>query len=185
MNPAGESNLYTKEALYSCAGRWPGTIILLARFILKRKALLVLLAIGLAAMVSAQGMGRGQMSPRLPPAEAVTVSGSLIVAHGSPALKSGDVTYIVGGINRLTGFVDGLKEGAQVTIEGQAIASPRDNTLKFLRPVKLTFGGKTYDMAPLGPAGGFRQFAPSQGTNRQQAPYAPQGRQRRPMMKSM
>ena len=155
------------------------------RFILKRKALLILLALGLAVMASAQGMGRGQATPRMPAAEAVTVSGTLIVAHGSPALKSGDVTYMVGGLNRLTGFVDGLKEGAQVTIEGQAFTSPRDNTLKFLRPTKLTFAGKTYDMAPLGFSGQPRQFAPPQGMNRQQMPNAPQMRQRRPMMRSM
>ena len=142
---------------------------------MKRKVLFVLLAFGLVVMASAQGWGRqgrtpGKNSPNLPAAETVTVSGSLIVANGSPALKSGDVTYIVGGINRLAGFVDGLKEGAQVTIEGRAFTSPRDNTLKFLRPVKLTLNGKDYDMTPLlPPAAALRQFAP-RGMNRPQAP---------------
>jgi len=131
------------------------------------------------------------MSPRLPVADAVTVSGNLIVAHGLPALKSGDVTYIVGGISRLSGFVDGLKEGAQVTIEGKAITSPRDANLKFLRPSNLTLSGKTYDMTSLlPPAGSFRQFTPPQGMNRQnrqpqQRPNAPQGRQQRMPMRSM
>jgi len=155
---------------------------------LKRTALLILLVFGLVAMASAQGWGRGQMSPRLPVADAVTVSGNLIVAHGLPALKSGDVTYIVGGISRLNGFVDGLKEGAQVTIEGKAITSPRDANLKFLRPTNLTLSGKTYDMTSLLPPGSFRHPGYSQGMGRQnrqpqQRPYAPQGRQQqqRPM----
>jgi len=155
--------------------------------------LLILLAFGFAAMVSAQtaqGMGRGQMSPRLPAADAVTVSGSLIVAHGLPALKSGDVTYIVGGINRLNGFVDGLKEGAQVTIEGKAVTSRRDSNLKFLLPANLTLNGKTYDMTPLFPPGSFRQFNSPQGMNRnnrqpQRQPNAPRGWQNRPFMRSM
>ena len=119
----------------------------LARFILKRKILFVLLVVVLAATASAQGWERGGRNPRLPAPETVTVSGSLIVAHGFPALKSGDVTYIVGGINRLAGFVDGLKEGAQVIIEGIAMASPRSETFKFLRPMKLTLNGKVYDLA--------------------------------------
>ena len=88
--------------------------------------------------------GRGTI--QRPDVEAVTISGNLIVAHGRPALKSGDVTYIVGGLNRLTGFVDGLKEGAQVTIEGAAFSRLKEDKTKFLRPAKLTLNGKTYEM---------------------------------------
>ena len=138
-------------------------------------------------MVSAQGKGRqgrtpGMSPPSLPAAETVTVTGSLIVANGSPALKSGDVTYIVGGISRLSGFIDGLKEGAQVTIEGRAITSPRDKTLKFLRPVKLTLNGKTYDMAPLLPPSGSNrsQLPVPRQQNRQYNRPNGQGRQGRP-----
>jgi hypothetical protein len=122
------------------------TVHFYARFILKRKILLVMLVCTLAALAHAQGSNR--QPRRMPPAEAETVSGSLIVARGMPALKSGDVTYFVGGINRLAGFIDELKEGAQVTIEGMVLANPKDNTFKFLRPSKLTINGKTYDMAP-------------------------------------
>jgi len=110
-------------------------------------------------MLSAQEMGRGNTAPRqpganpgirhaLPVPEPVTVSGSLIVANGFPAVKSGDVTYLVGGVNRLTGFIDGFKAGAQVTIEGKAFTSPKDSNLKFLRPSSLTLNGNTYDLSP-------------------------------------
>ena len=120
----------------------------------------------------AQGGGPGNnprfKDGRFPAAETVTISGSLVVAHGRPAVKSGDTTYFVRGINRLAGFVDGLKEGAQVTIEGLSVTSPRDNSLKFLRPVKLTLNGKTYDMAPLASPNGFdKQSGPPQMDRRQ------------------
>ena len=144
---------------------------------------------GVIAAASAQGWGSGRAAPQFPAAEQVTVSGSMVVAYGSPALKSGEVTYIVSGINRLIGFVDGLKEGVQVTIEGRSISNPRDNNLKFLRPAKLTFGGKTYDMSPLNPPSGtLRRFsppAPPAPYNRQPRNNTPQERQRRPNMRSM
>ena len=153
---------------------------------MKRKILVILLVLGLAAIVSAQttsqGTERGQKSHRHPAADPVTVSGSLIVSHGMPALQNGDVTYIVGGINRLSGFVDGLKEGAQVTIEGKAITSPRNDNLKFLRPSSLSLGGKTYDMTPLLPPGALRHVRQDMMNRsrqwqqpQQQQPYAPQG----------
>jgi len=150
---------------------------------MKRKVLFILLIAGLVAMTWAQDSGRGNSSggSRRPARETVTVSGSLIVSHGLPAVKSGDETYFVGGINRLTGFVDGLKEGAQVTIEGRSFTSPRDSNLKFLRPAKLTLNGKDYDMTPLIPGFGLkRQFnAPnSNGRHGHNGP-APQWQWRR------
>ena len=117
---------------------------------MKRKILFVLMILGLAAMVSAQDgeAGRERRSRQAP--EPVTVSGSMVVARGIPALKSGDVTYYVSGINRLIGFVDGLKEGAQVSIEGIVIPFPRNENVKVLHSSKLTVSGKTYDLAPMG-----------------------------------
>ena len=121
------------------------------------------MAIALVAMVSAQPQPqapgsstapqgdsrvRGERQPRTnrPAAETVTVTGSMVVANGTPALKSGDVTYFVTGISRLIGFVDGLREGAQVTVEGRSMANPRDENVKFLRVTKLTIGGRNYDI---------------------------------------
>ena len=132
------------------------------------------LSFTLAAAIFAQGWGpRNPVDPELrrnrePQTETVTISGSLIVAHGFPALKSGETTYLVSGINRLVGFVDGLKEGAQVTLEGQAVSIQRDGNLKFLRPSKLTMGGKSYDLAL--PGSGLRNFNGLPGWNNQAPP---------------
>ena len=109
-------------------------------------------ALGLVAMLSAQDGNRRERFPGRPQApETVTLSGVMTVANGMPALESGNDTYLVGGISRLIGFVDGLKEGAQVTVEGSVMTIPGRNSLKYLRASKLTLGGKSYDLAsPLG-----------------------------------
>ena len=119
---------------------------------MKRKILFAMMILGLAAMVQAQVWGPGWNRRNTPAAETVTVSGTMIVAQGMPALKSGDVTYFVSGISQLIGFIDGLKEGAQVTFEGVATTSPSDKNIKFLRPSKLIINGKVYDLASPAPA---------------------------------
>lgn len=146
---------------------------------MKKTILFILLAICLVTMATAQGWGRGGMQPRmpwgnpvpdgtqrrLPSSETVTVSGSLVLSNGMPAIQNGGVTYLVSGIMRLTGFIEDLKEGAQVTIEGRAFTTSRENT-KFLAPSKLSISGKTYDLSPGGSFGqSFRQFGnePRQG----------------------
>ena len=165
---------------------------------MKRNILFVLFAFGLIAFVSGQGRGRigpnppeGSSEKKVPAAETVTVSGSLVVAHGSPAVKSGDDIYLLRGINRLFGFVYGLKEGAQVTIEGKSFSGRRDNNPKVLMPSKLTLNGKTHDLSPLAgnfghmggrmgypvpPSGPNRYYGPPPGY-RNQMPPAPRGRQ--------
>ena len=119
---------------------------------MKRKIVFFVMILGFAAMVQAQVWGPGWNRRNMMPAtETVTVSGSMVVANGMPALKSGDVTYLVGGLGQLIGFVDGLKEGAQVTIEGAAVTSPGDQNIKFLMASKLTINGKTYELSPPAP----------------------------------
>ena len=119
-----------------------------------RKTLFVFLIIGLAAMVSAQDGSRRERAPaersfsRSSTRETVTISGTMVVANGMPALKSGDDTYLIGGVSRLIGFIDGLKEGAQVAIEGTVLTIPGRNSVKYLQGSKLTLGGKSYDLSP-------------------------------------
>jgi hypothetical protein len=63
------------------------------------------------------------------------------------AVVSGDTTWLVRGLNRYVGFIDGLKEGAQVTLEGYAISSPRNDKIKSLQAQKMTLNGKDYELA--------------------------------------
>ena len=142
---------------------------------MKQKIFLILMAIGLTTLGWTQ---QGQRHPNNPrpqgeprfETEALSITGRLIVANGFPAIKNGDITYIVKGINRLTGFVDGLKEGAQVTIEGSSIKTKRDDNISVIIPSKLTLNGKEYDMAPLAVSPNFRNNRWNRGPDRAQ-PY--------------
>jgi hypothetical protein len=133
---------------------------------MKRIWLCVLLIASMAALVFAQGEKRRVAAP-----EKTTISGTLGIAKGSIALKSGSDTYYVKGLGRFVGFIDGLKEGAQVTVEGYAFAIPRTNEGKVFRVTKLTLNGKDYDLDSGGPAGNSRGFAPQGNFS------PPQGRQ--------
>jgi hypothetical protein len=90
----------------------------------------------------------------------VSVTGTLQLKNGFIALVSGDDVYYVPAISRLVGFIDGLKEGKQVSVEG--LTSNRDQRGgKFLHLVKLTVDGKAYDFPTF--AGGQQgNFGPGQ-----------------------
>ena len=80
-------------------------------------------------------------------AESVSISGNLTLVQGRIALSSGGTTYIIGGLHRHVGFIDGLNDGAAVTIEGNAFAIPDNENTKFLHVQKLTIGGRELDLA--------------------------------------
>ena len=132
---------------------------------MKRTVLFVVLAIfAITAVCAHQGKDRGgrnskpgerprynwqnnqnRAAPRMN-AEKVTVRGNLTIAGGMIAIKSDDITYFAAGLNRFTGFIDGLKEGANVTLEGMAMAGPGETKNKFLHVQKMTLNGKEYDL---------------------------------------
>jgi hypothetical protein len=149
----------------------------------KGKILIAAVIVGLctAAALSAQGFGpgmmwgfstgngpgmmQGQAGPGTPKSssrnhkqviviEKATVKGNLVAAEGRIALKADGKTYYVRGIQSLIGFVDGLKEGASVEIEGgvQKFAAPptppgetAESEMLLLHAEKLTLNGKVYD----------------------------------------
>jgi hypothetical protein len=90
---------------------------------------------------------RGFNQNNAPRPESVSVSGNLSISRGMIAITSGDTTYLVSGLNRYIGFIDGLKEGASVKLEGYARRSPQDEKVKFLQTQKMTLNGKEYDLA--------------------------------------
>jgi hypothetical protein len=123
-----------------------------------------MLAVCAIAVVFAQGDNRrrqdafrgrphspawGCDSPRgfFPSPENVSVSGNLTIAQGMIAVVDKDITYLARGLNRYTGFIDGLKEGAAVTLEGYALPYPQNNKVKILHVEKMTLNGKDYDLA--------------------------------------
>jgi hypothetical protein len=111
---------------------------------MKRMFYIALLVLTTAAALSAQqggphGWGRGAIR------EPVTITGSLELIDGNIALRQDTIIYYIKGIERLIGFIDGLKEGAEVTLEGTALAMPREKDRRVLLVFKLGINGKTYD----------------------------------------
>ena len=118
----------------------------------------MLIVIFCVGALSAQGMrtppghrmrqrsewGRGQRMWRETPAEAVSVSGTLQLVNGQIAVVQDSKTYYTMGLNHLVGFIDGLKEGAAVTLEGAARAVPLSEGSFVLMVNKLTLNGKEY-----------------------------------------
>jgi len=131
---------------------------------MKRALLMVLLVSFAVTMTFAQGNNRqgkdsshkGQRNfsqqrnhNRTPPPapESISVSGNLTIAQGMIAVTSNDTTYLAGGLNRFVGFIDGLKEGAAVTLEGFTRPVPRSENVKFMMVQKMSLNGKDYDLA--------------------------------------
>jgi len=143
---------------------------------MKRNIFVVTLALAACVFVSAQdsrpGSRGGGGTPRArPSSEEVTVTGTLGLEKGSVVLTSGGTTYYVPALLRYGGFIDGLKEGAKVTVKGEVFAAPSSSenasaksAPKTLNVTRLTIGGKDYDISsqsmggdfppPGGPGGG-------------------------------
>jgi hypothetical protein len=86
-----------------------------------------------------------------------TIKGTLGLSAGRISVVSGNITYYVMGIERFVGFIDGLKEGAQVSLEGYAsnpmVEGQKD---RFFYPITLALNGKNYEVGF--PAGTRRTF---------------------------
>jgi hypothetical protein len=100
------------------------------------KKVVVILIVALLAIgtLSAQNWGR-QTIP-----ESVKIEGTLQLHNGQFAVASGNNIYYVPMIGRYVGFIDNLKEGSNVSFEGYVAGN-------FLRPLKMTISGKSYDLA--------------------------------------
>jgi len=76
-----------------------------------------------------------------------TIRGTLGLSNGRISVVDGNITYYVRGLGRFVGFIDGLKEGAQVSLNGYAstpaIEGQKD---RLFYPVKLTLNGKNYEV---------------------------------------
>jgi hypothetical protein len=117
-----------------------------------KKLIVAVTLVFLAMSVFAQwgGGGQGLWNP-----EPVTVSGTMVLAEGGIAVKSGENVYYTPGLARLVGFIDGLKENAEVKLEGYDFAAGWNGTVRHvLRATKLEISGRSYDLGNGGFPGG-------------------------------
>ncbi|MDR1373805.1 MAG: hypothetical protein LBJ24_02415 [Treponema sp.] len=116
-----------------------------------KKRVFFAILIVVAAGAFAQSRDRQDREGRRQPPPAVTVTGTLSLIDGRIALENDEAAYYAAGLGNLAGFVDGLKEGAAVTLEG--FARPllrRDGAEKerqLLRVTALTINGRRYDLS--------------------------------------
>jgi hypothetical protein len=112
------------------------------------KTIMTSAVILLAAANATFGQAAG--NPNAAPPATQVASGKLAFVKGRIALQSGGATYYIRGIDRLIGFVDGLTEGAEASLEGYAFAIPQSAqgaAVEYMfHAVKLTFNGKEYDL---------------------------------------
>jgi hypothetical protein len=104
-----------------------------------RKLMFVLaLAVSVQGFVSAQDW-RGFGQP-------VTVTGTFGLQHGRITVSSDGAVYYVPVLERYIGFIEGLKEGAEASLEGYVLGT---GSYVHIRPVKVTIDGKNYDFSPM------------------------------------
>lgn len=103
------------------------------------------------------GYGRGYNVQSYTPLtlEKITLEGTLELANSQVAIKKDNKTYYVMIPNRLYGFVDGLKEGANVKIDGYSHEIPGVKDSFAVRVNTLTLNGKTIDLTTTAGAGAF------------------------------
>jgi phage-related protein len=76
-----------------------------------------------------------------------TIRGTRGLSNGRISVVSNNITYYVRGLERFVGFIDGLKEGAQVSLDGYAsVPTVEGQTDRLFRAVKLTLNGKIYEV---------------------------------------
>ncbi|MDR2807752.1 MAG: hypothetical protein LBB43_01950 [Spirochaetaceae bacterium] len=79
--------------------------------------------------------------------EKTTISGELKLVQGAIAIQKDGITYFISGLRQFIGFIEGLKEGAAVTLEGYAIPTIRQKTSVLFRATKLSIGAKDYELS--------------------------------------
>jgi len=103
----------------------------------------------------------------------VTIDGVLQLEKGVVAVASGDSIYYVPVLTRYIGFIDGLKEGTKVSVEGSQFN-------RVIRPVKVTINGKSYDFPEYGIRDNDSRFSQGRDNFRQPRNLNNRGRQNRP-----
>jgi hypothetical protein len=81
----------------------------------------------------------------------VTIEGILKLERGIVAVESGDTVYFVPILTRYIGFIDELKEGEMISVEGFEFRN-------IIHPTEITIGGKSYDFPSLSRTSGFRNY---------------------------
>lgn len=111
---------------------------------MKRVIIFMFVAVMVIGTVSAQNRNERQRA-----SNSVAVEGTLKLERGLVAVESGETTYFVPLLTRYIGFIDGMKEGIKVSVEGFSFRN-------FINPTKVTIADKSYDFFANAPSFGAR-----------------------------
>lgn len=112
---------------------------------MKKIIISMIIVLSVANIVSAQNSAPNPSTPQ--GIQQTSINGKLAFVNGRIAVQDASAVYYASGINQLIGFVDGLKEGAAVTLDGFLFPASPSAGGQFFRTSKLTFNGKTYDIS--------------------------------------
>ena len=101
---------------------------------MKKLGFVIVIACLLIGTASAQNWGSGWgTAPQI-----ISVTGTLQLQNGVIAVVNGNTAYYVPTLTQYVGFIEGLREGAQISIDGYVSGN-------YLQPIKVTISGKSYD----------------------------------------
>ena len=115
---------------------------------MKRIALCVMVLLAAAGIAAAQTSGTKTAAAAAQ--NVVKIEGKLALINGAIGIQAKEKTYYLAMPQYLFGFIDGLKEGAQVKLEGYEFTNARTPEYVRFRVTKLSFNGKDYDLSDSG-----------------------------------
>ena len=117
---------------------------------MKRLAIAVMALVAAAGIAAAQTSGTKAADAQAAAQATVKIEGKLALINGEIGVQVKDKTYYLEMPMYLFGFIDGLKEGAQVKLEGYEYSDNRTPGYSYLGVTKLSFNGKDYDLSAYG-----------------------------------
>jgi hypothetical protein len=115
---------------------------------MKRITLCVMVLLAVAGIAAAQTAGTKAAATQTQ--TIVKIEGKLALINGAIGVQVKEKSYYLAMPQYLFGFIDGLKEGAQVKLEGYEYSNARTPEYVQFRVTKLSFNGKDYDLTNSG-----------------------------------
>jgi hypothetical protein len=101
---------------------------------MKKLVLVIVITCLVIGTAFAQNWGNGRVTTP----QTISVTGTLQLQNGVIAVVSGSTAYYVPALTQYIGFIEGLREGAQVSIDGYFYGN-------YVQPTRVTISGRSYD----------------------------------------